>query len=192
MSKTDPIRTNEELNEIKEELLKNHRWRDYVLVVLGVNTALRISDLLNLRWKDVYSFQSGKFYQHIYLTERKTKKKNVIMLNSNVIKSLELLKENLDTIKEDDFIIKSRVSENKPIHRSRAYSIIREIAESVGIEGHIACHSLRKTFGYHAWKCGYSPAVIMEIYNHSSLEVTRRYLSINQDDKDQVFMNIKL
>lgn len=192
MSKTDPIRTNEEIDKIKETLIKSHRWRDYALVVLGINTALRISDLLNLRWKDVYNFHTDKFYQHIYLTERKTKKKNVITLNRNVIDSLEILKERLEIVKEDDFIIKSRVSENKPIHRSRAYSIIREIAEDAGIEGHIACHSLRKTFGYHAWKNGYSPAVIMEIYNHSSLAVTRRYLSINQDDKDQVFMNLKL
>ena len=53
-------------------------------------------------------------------------------------------------------------------------------------------NSLRKTFGYHAWKKGVPPALIMSIYNHSSIEITKRYLSIDQDDKDQVFLKMNL
>ena len=42
---------------------------------------------------------------------------------------------------------------------------------------------MRKTFGYYAWKYGTPPAVLMDIYNHSSYEITKRYLGIKQDDK---------
>ena len=54
------------------------------------------------------------------------------------------------------------------------------------------CHSMRKTFGYYAWKYGTQPAVLMDIYNHSSYEITKRYLGIKQDDKDSVFLSINL
>ena len=95
-------------------------------------------------------------------------------------------------VSETDYLFQSRLHASRPIHRSRAYAIIREIAKDLDLKGIISCHSLRKTFGYHAWKQGYSPAIIMEIYNHSSFQVTRHYLSINQDDKDQLYMNISL
>lgn len=192
MSKTEPIRNLKDIQKMKEFLLSQKRWRDYALITLGLNTALRISDLLNLQWKDVYNFHTNSFYRHTNLTEKKTQKKNTVSLNNNIIEALTLLKCHLKNISESDYIIKSRISPNRPIHRSRAYTIIRELAEVTEIEGCISCHSLRKTFGYQAWKNGYSPTIIMEIYNHSSLQVTRRYLSINQDDKDQVFMNLML
>ena len=76
--------------------------------------------------------------------------------------------------------------------RYQAYRIIRKAAESVGLPEHVSCHSLRKTFGYHAWKQGTPPALLMSIYNHSSYRITKRYLCIEQDDKDKVFCNINL
>ena len=76
------------------------------------------------------------------------------------------------------------------VSRSQAYRMITTAAKAVGLDGQISCHSLRKTFGYHAWKQGSDPVVIMVIFNHSSLSITKRYLCIEQDDKDDVYRNV--
>ena len=60
------------------------------------------------------------------------------------------------------------------------------------MDGNISCHSMRKTFGYHAWKNGGQPALIMDIYNHSDIEITKHYLSIDQDEKDALFHKLNL
>ena len=70
--------------------------------------------------------------------------------------------------------------------------MIKAAAEAVKVVGCIACHSLRKTFGYFAWKSGVLPVMLMDIYNHSSFEITRRYLGIAQEDRDKKYLSIEL
>ena len=88
------------------------------------------------------------------------------------------------------FVFTSQKQQNTPLSRIQAYRIVRKAAVSCGIEGVIGCHSLRKTFAYHAWKQGTSPALVMSLLNHSSYEITKRYLGIEQDEKDSVYRNI--
>lgn len=78
-------------------------------------------------------------------------------------------------------------NKNEPISRVQAFRIIKKVAAYYNIPGVICCHSLRKTFGYHAWQQGVQPAMLVSIYNHSSYEVTKRYLGIEQDDRDKIF-----
>lgn len=192
MAKTEPIRTLDEINRLKEYFLDKNNIRDYVLFTFGINTALRISDILHLKWKNVFDFQNMVFLNHLITKEQKTQKTAIIKLNVQVCDALLLLKEVLGQVAPDDYIFQSQRHGNHPIHRTRAYTIIRNAARETQIEGIVSCHSLRKTFGYHAWKQGFPPALIMDIYNHSSIEVTKRYLSINQDDKDSLFSKLLL
>lgn len=191
MSTTQPIKQPEEITKLKSFFKEKNDLRNFVMIVMGINTALRISDLLNLRWKSVYDPQKRKYYKHIQLVEQKTGKTNIIALNQAVTDALEELRQVCHPL-QGDYIFQSRTGENRPITRSQAYKIINSAARDIGLEGNISCHSLRKTFGYQAWKKGVPPAVIMEIYNHTSLEITKRYLAIDQDDKDEVMYSMNL
>jgi integrase len=188
MAVTEPIRDKHQVKALADYYLRRGQTRNYILILLGVHTALRISDLLRLRWRDVYDFQRKSVRSSFCLTEKKTHKTKTVALNKKAVRALKRYAAQQHTGPEG-FLFQSRHT-HRAIGRIQAYRIIRAAAEALGWENHVSCHSLRKTFGYHAWKVGVSPAVIMEIYNHSSFSVTRRYLGVTQDDTKEVYLKL--
>ena len=67
-----------------------------------------------------------------------------------------------------------------------------EVVNAIKLIDCCGCHSLRKTFGYLEWKAGVLPVMLTDIFNHSSFEITRRYLGISQDDRDKVYLKLEI
>lgn len=192
MSTTQPIRDAKELEAFRNFYKdRESNPRNYALIVLGINCALRISDLLELQWNTVYNFKKKCFRKHMTVCERKTGKMTIIALNDNAILTLNAYRQSLKSIQPGQYIFYGRDMRSS-LSRSQAFRIIKHAATVLGIGDDISCHSLRKTFGYYAWKNGTPPAMLMDIYNHSSYEITKRYLGIKQDDKDSVFLGLNL
>ena len=187
MAVTEPIRSRKQLNQIAEYWLKSNNFRNYTMIIMGTCTALRIGDLLRIKWNEVYDEENDTFKSHLTLTEKKTGKEKTIALNPKVIAALRLYLPH----RRGEYVFSSN-RKGKPISRIQAWRIIREAANAIKVTGNIACHSLRKTFGYFAWKDGVMPVMLMDIFNHSSFDITRCYLGITQDDRDDVYMKIKL
>lgn len=196
MNLAEPIKKTRDLENIKsyyKDVRPNPR--NELLIILGLNTALRISDILALKWQDVYDFEQKDYRNHINIVEQKTGKTTQIYINNNVLEALHsyksYLKHKKRVIQKDSFLF-SHSNKNIPISRVQAFRIIKQAVDYYNISGVISCHSLRKTFGYHAWKQGASPVILVTVFNHSSYQVTKRYLGIEQDDKDKIFKKIKL
>jgi integrase len=189
MATTQPIRKKQQIRELAMYYLKLGQLRNHVLIVIGLYTALRISDLLRLTWDDVYDFDRGRVRASISIIEKKTKKQKTIALNNKIVSALTLYA--AQVAQQGRPLIENPRTGNA-ISRIQAYRLIRAAAEALALQCRVSCHSLRKTFGYHAWKSGVSPAIIMDIYNHSSLAVTRRYLGVTQDDRDEVYLMLEL
>lgn len=177
MNVVQPIRDYEKLEALKR-VLKAKNERDYVLLMMGLYTALRISDILRIRVEDIKK-------NYITIREKKTSKLRRIYLNHD-------LKQALNSYIHDkepyEFLIRSREGINKPISRARAYDILKEAAEEVGIDS-VGTHSLRKTFGYWAYKDTKDVAALQKLFNHSNPEETLRYIGIEQDNVDLLIKN---
>jgi integrase len=187
MSTSQPIRNKRQIRELAAYYLKLGQIRNHVLVVMGVHTALRIGDLLRLTWDDVYDFERGRVRESVAVAEKKTGKTKTVLLNGRAAAALKLYAYAAEPGRP---LILSRKGDNKAISRQHAYRVISDAAEALGFACRVSCHSLRKTFGYLAWKSGVSPAVIMKVYNHSSLAVTQLYLGVTQDDLDDCYRKL--
>lgn len=182
MEVVQPIRDPELIEDIAEFLrMKNER--DYVLFAVGIYTGIRIADILKLRVRDV----RGK--THLTLYEGKTKKRKTVKLS----KTLKAILEEYAADKEEtEYLFRSRVGRNKPITRERAYAILKEAANEFELTN-IGCHSMRKTFGYFMYEStNHDVALLQELFNHSSPEITLRYIGINQDSHDKAIDKLSL
>jgi integrase len=176
----EPIRDKDTVTEIKE-FLKETNERNYILFLLGINTGLRISDILKLRVRDVGGW-------HITIREQKTKKYKKIRMTKQLKKEI---REYCKDKPENEYLIKSRQGKNKPLSRGMAYVILNQLAEEFDLES-IGTHSMRKTFGYMFYKKYKDVAALQEIFNHSDPGITLRYIGINQDNLDSMMKRFEL
>ena len=189
MEFVQPIRDPEKLNAMKK-VLKGSNLRDYTMFTIGINSALRISDILPLRVADVLD-DKGKVADRITIREKKTGKAKDFPIASNARKAIEEYLKTRKDLKVTDYLFVSRKG-HEPITRQQAWHIINQAASEVGIKEKIGTHTLRKTFSYHAYRAGYDLAIIQKLLNHSSQKETLRYIGVTQDQLDDVFINLNL
>jgi len=187
MKLVEPIRDRKKL-EVMKAVLKEGSLRNWCLLVLGINSDLRVSDIVRLKVSDVYDGKKVK--DRIELHEQKTGKYKSFPLSESAKKAL---KEYLASIQpeQDNFLFPSRKG-GGPLSRSQVWLILHKAADKAGIKEHIGTHSMRKTFGYQAYKSGVDVYIIQDMLNHSTPAVTKRYIGLSQEDKDRAYIMINL
>lgn len=192
MEYVEPIRDRKKLDAMKT-YLRGRNLRDYCLFVLGINSGLRISDLLSLTIGDVAKkTQSGfEAVDRIELREKKTNKSKDFPLSSHAKFALEeyLQKDRSDASLSEPLFLSKK---GGTISRVQAWNVLNEAGKAVGVKGRIGTHTMRKTFGYWAYRSGVDVSVIQQLLNHSSPGVTLRYIGITKDNLDSVYRNLNL
>jgi integrase len=169
MNFVEPIRDADVFHDIQASLLKT-KPRNYVLVMTGTYTGLRISDILKLKVKDVRN------KKYIDVKEKKTNKRNIIEINPLLRK---VYKDYTVDMGDEEYLFRKSYI-NKPITREQAWKIMKEIGEEFGVEN-LGTHTLRKTFGFHYYNQTGDIATLMQMFNHSKESITLKYIGITQD-----------
>jgi site-specific recombinase XerD len=188
MEFVQPIRDRKKIEAMKK-ILKADNLRDYCLFVLGINSGLRISDLLKLKVGDV--MENGKVKERIVVREKKTGKTKDFPLGDSAKKAISEYMKSRGEYPQDEALFPSRKG-GTPLTRQHAYRIINDAARAVGITEQIGTHTLRKTFGYHAYQSGVDITRIQKLLNHSAPSVTLAYIGITQEELDDVYVNLNL
>lgn len=180
MSTVEPIR---ELGKIKqiEKILLNQSPRNRLIFAIGINCGLRISDILNLNVSDV------KNKSYIIVREKKTGKYRKIPLNT---KLRDMVGKYIENLNSDEPLFKSKY--NNRLERTYIYKVLNEACKKINLECNIGTHTLRKTFGYHHYKKFKDIAMLQKIFNHSSSQITMRYIGIEQSQIEESYLRLIL
>ena len=201
MNSVEPIRDLKTIKSIRA-ILKSQSIRNELLFIFGINVGLRISDIFKLKIEDLVKPNFKTVKEYVIITEKKTGKTKKFYIGDIVKKVIENYIRELPTLDMSSYVFQSRKGKNMPITRQRAYRILNDAAEMLGIvernqkgviiSGEIGTHTLRKTFGYHAYQNGSSLELLMDIFNHSSKSQTLRYIGITEEQKKEVYLQSNL
>jgi len=184
-----PIKDRQKIQAIKI-FLRGNSLRDEALFVFGINTALRISDLLSLKVGDVAD-KSGNVLDIVDIKERKTGKTKQFPINKSAKRALAAYLKARANFAPDEPLFPSR-NGGCPLSRWRARRILYAAGKAVGLD-RIGTHSLRKTFGYHVYKnTGGDLGLVQKLLNHSSSGDTLRYIGIDREEMNATYLTLNL
>ena len=172
-----PIRSLDRIEDMKWSLKKWCGDRDYILFLVGINSGLRVGDLLRIKVSEI----QGK--KVVSLREGKTGKRRTIHLG-NIYDELNAY---IDTLNGSEWLFPSRKGQN-PITRVQAYRQLNKAAQMADMPDGIGTHTLRKTFGYWHYKQFKDIAELQNILNHIHPQITLCYIGITAE---QIESNLK-
>lgn len=173
-----PITNRRQLDDMADYLY-NKSLRDYIMFEIGINIGIRVTDFTQQKVQFYREACEKGFVEMIPKKTAKYNKKVVVPINKDLNKLIqEYIKDKNDT----DWMFPSR-KKGYSITREQVYRILNEAAVAVGITDNIGCHSMRKTFGYWHYYYNHDIRLLMDIFNHSSEEVTLRYIGVSEEKK---------
>lgn len=181
---SDYIEWNTMLNLVRR-LFKDADYRMSLLIGCGCFFGLRISDLLSLSWDMLLD------HEMFVLVEQKTGKRRIIRVNADfrnhILDCFNALK---ITNKQE----KCFLSRKKTVYSVQRINVkFKDIKRKYGLKvEHFSTHSCRKTFGRKiVEQAGENAEMALiklsELFNHSSPQITRRYLGLRQDELMEIY-----
>ena len=167
------------------KLAKDGNYKMSLLIALGCFTGLRISDIIALRWKQVLHVEE------FTIIEKKTGKQRTLRLNPQLQQHVVECYEQIQPLGINAPILVSQKGTVFTVQRINV--ILKEVKKKYRLKvKNFSCHSLRKTFGRQVYNmnCENSELALvklMELFNHSSLAITKRYLGLRQEEILQTY-----
>lgn len=175
----DYIEWNTMLNLIRR-LYKDGDYRMSLFIGCGCFFGLRVSDLRKLTW--LMLLDNDKFELH----EQKTGKRRLVKINADFKQHIQLCHDALGISNDNEPCFLSR--KGMVMSTQRINVKLKEIKSQYKLKiDNFSCHSLRKAFGRKVFEASGENAQmalvkLSELFNHSSVTITKIYLGIREDE----------
>lgn len=201
----EPIKSMDDIFAISDYLIRNGRYRDNMLFIVGINFGLRVSDLRMLRFSnlinDNFTFKdSFPVFEKKTRNTRKRKKNRYITINSAVIECVTLYLQNTPNVCLSDYLFRSISnnggSVNEPLSIKSIDRILKGVANEVGLNVKVSTHTLRKTFCYHQMLMSHNDTrklmLLQKMLNHASPAQTLDYIGITSEEIEEAYKSLNL
>ncbi|KZU17824.1 site-specific integrase (plasmid) [Lactiplantibacillus plantarum] len=186
-----PIKDSNVLTEVQDTLLHNFRAgrRNYTIFQVGKATLLRVSDVMRLRWTDVFN-ENGTVRQNAFIHDKKTGKANLLYLKP--------IQTDLSTYQtwyqeqklHSTWLFPSTQHPDRHITEKQFYKIMSKTGDLLGIN-YLGTHTMRKTGAYRVYtQSNYNIGLVMNLLNHSSEAMTLTYLGLDQASTENMLDKI--
>lgn len=202
---SEPIKSLDDISRIYEYLISNKRYRDYMLVAVGINFGLRCSDLRMLRFGDLIT-DNFMFKDTFPVFEKKTrntrkrKKNRYITINDAVVEAVTLYLENTPNVTLSDYMFRSESNHggmsNEPMTIQSINRILKGIANDLDLNVKMSSHSLRKTFCYWMMVQGQNDSrrllLLQKMLNHSTPAQTLDYIGLTSEEIAEAYRALNI
>jgi integrase len=177
----EPLRSLRDIENIRTLLAP--KPRDLLLFNIGVNSPLRVGELLKLKVAQVRSLKLGDTLSFL---EVRTGKASVLPVSKSIHQALvRYLEESKPT--DSEYLFRSRKGKNQPLSVGSVNALVKGWAKALNLSGNFGAHTLRKTFGYvQRTYYGVGFEVLARCFNHSRPSTTMRYLGLKNREVDVV------
>lgn len=187
----DSLRNQAKLQEIQDDLSRSHDkrlQRVYLMLEVGINTGLRISDMVNMRVGDLRGQHS------IEVRQQKTGLPVKVAISPEL---KTVIQKRTAGKTDDDYLFQSRQhrpdGSTKPITTRTAYNDMQTIAKRFCLSENIGTHTMRKTFGYWLYKQSNSNlSLVSMLLGHRDTDVTRRYIGLDAEELELQMRKFKI
>ena len=184
MAIVEPIRSRDKVYELLHKL-EEKSDRDALLFHLGINTGLRSSDLVRLKFEDI--FENGEIKKHLDIKQKKTHKFQRIIINNLVKDRIREYAREWD-MRNGDWFFPSYRRPEKHITTQQVWRRMKPVAQSIGIRN-FGTHTMRKTFGLSIYNKTKDPVQVMRALGQTDIRTTLSYIGITQATLDSVIQD---
>lgn len=197
----EPLKKVEDIIKVSDYLVKEGRYRDNLIFVLGINLGLRCGDLSHLKVGHLLEDNGSAYRSEFTIQEEKTSKYRKLYLNESIYDAADLYLSSVGTVNLNDYLFKCESNRGKNLNQPLSVRSIERMLKEVindkcGIEIHASTHCLRKTFAYHVIQSApdreRAIEFLQKILGHSSQSITLRYAGITDDEVMATYQGLNL
>jgi integrase len=201
----EALQSTEDYQKVINYLSSKKNKRNLCIFIFGTSFGMRITDLINLKWKYVLN-EDLSIKDSMWIQESKRKRVKEIKFNPLVKKVIALYLQSLEVQKKsfqrdylgnllpiqislEKYMFPSQKGHDQPMTVPNACRLFKKIFADAGVDpSHNYCtHTMRKTTGKTLYDQGYDVWEISKLLGHSSMQETLCYIGVTKQKMGKMY-----